>query len=54
MHEEMKLGFVYDTCDFCILIINLNDMKPYDKCPLIESGEITNMYIDYEDNLLKF
>ena len=54
MHEERKLGFIYDTVDQCITVLNLENMMPLEKMPVIESGEITNMFIDYRQDILYY
>jgi hypothetical protein len=50
----MELGFVYDTYNNGITILNLKDMMPLEKCEFIESGDITNMFIDYTLNTLYY
>ena len=53
-HDELELGFIYDTYDQVITVLDLKSMKPLEKCEFIESGEITNMFIDYNENVLYY
>ena len=48
MHEGEQIGFVQDTTPKAcrIIVIDLKTMEPLDRQPEIDSGEITNMFID--------
>jgi hypothetical protein len=45
-HEDKNVGFAYDTHKQCIRVINLKDMKKMDRHPLINSGQITELFVD--------
>ena len=53
-NEKLKLGFVYDTSNHRIVIIDLKTMESYQKLPYIETGQITHMFLDKEANILYF
>lgn len=40
------MGFVQDTTTKCILVIDLKTMEPLERQPEIDSGDITNMFIN--------
>ena len=49
VHEEKELAFVYDNQEECIVILNTSSnskMVQNKKVPKIDSGAITDMYID--------
>ena len=50
----MDLGFVYNFYNTRIVILNLKDMMPLKKCEFIDSGDITNMFIDSRLNTLYY
>ena len=54
VHEEKELGFVYDTYEQCITVLDLKGMMKWEKFPVIDSGPITNMFIDYNQDILYY
>ena len=53
-HEVKEIGFIYDTQEHYIIVLNLRDMMPFEKCPIINSGKITNMFIDKDHHILYY
>ena len=54
MHEKLKLGFVFDTHQHYIRVINLTNMNPLEKRAFINSGQITNMFVDKNNDILYY
>ena len=45
---------MYDTYEHCITVLNLRDMMKLESYPIIQSGGITDMFIDYHKNMLYY